>query len=60
MISDFLERLKALLPTLRSQCERDEDFLAEAIDIDDLERRVRVLETRGRHGSDVAVGLGLW
>ena len=34
---------------------------AEALDIYDLERRMREIDARGRHPtSDVALGFGLW
>ena len=45
---------------MQSQRERDDAYLAEAMDIDDLERRLRELDARGRHTGDVAFGLGLW
>jgi hypothetical protein len=60
-MSNFLEFLKALLPSLQSQRERDESYLAEAQNIADLEQRIRELETRGRNViSDLPRGLGLW
>jgi hypothetical protein len=46
---------------MQSQRERDEAYLAEALDIYDLERRLREIDARGRHAtSDVAFGFGLW
>jgi Protein of unknown function (DUF3563) len=57
---NFFKLFKALLPSTQSQRERDEAYLAEAMDIDDLERRLREIDARGRHTSDVAFGLGLW
>ena len=60
-MSNFIEILKALLPSMQSQRERDESYLAEALDVADLEQRMRDLEARGRHAtSDVPFGLGLW
>ena len=60
-MSNFLKLLKALVPFLQSQRERDETYLAEALDLDDLERRVRKIEARGRHAtSEVPLGLGQW
>lgn len=60
-MSSFLKLLKALVPFMQSQLERDETYLAEALDLVDLERRVRVLEAKGRHAtsdvrSDLACG----
>ena len=60
-MSNFLKLLKGLVPSIPSQRERDEAYLAEALDIADLERRIRELETRSHHAtSDVPFGLGLW
>jgi hypothetical protein len=60
-MSNFLRLLKALVPSMPSQRERDEAYLAEALDIYDLERRLREIDARGRHAtSDVAFGFGLW
>ena len=60
-MSNFLRLLKALVPSMPTQRERDEAYLAEALDIYDLERRMREIDARGRHPtSDVALGLGLW
>ena len=42
--------LKRLLPTIESQQERDEAYLAEAVDLHDLERRMRAIDERGRRG----------
>ena len=44
----LLSFLKSLLPTLPSPVERDEAYLAQAVDICDLERRVREIDERGR------------
>lgn len=60
-MSNFLKLLKGLVPFMPSQRESDETYLAEALDIADLERRIREIEARGRHAtSDVPFGLGLW
>ncbi len=40
--------LKSFLPTIESQKERDEAYMAEAVDIYDLERRMREIDERGR------------
>jgi tRNA A-37 threonylcarbamoyl transferase component Bud32 len=39
---------QALFPSLQSQSEIEEAYLAEAIDTEDLERRLREIERRGR------------
>lgn len=50
--------LKRLLPAIESQHERDEAYLAEAIDLHDLERRMRVIDERGRRGpASIALAL---
>ena len=59
--SSFLKLLKALLLSTRPEGERDEAYLAEAMDIYDFERRLREIDARGRHPTcAVAFGLGLW
>ena len=51
----------ALVFFMRSQRERDESYLAEAMDLYDLERRIRQVEARGREAtSDAPLRLGLW
>jgi Protein of unknown function (DUF3563) len=40
--------LNALFPSLRSQAEIEEAYLAEAVDTEDLERRLREIERCGR------------
>jgi hypothetical protein len=43
---------------IQSQRERDEAYLADATDLNDLERRMRAIDQRGRRGLPaVAVGL---
>jgi hypothetical protein len=60
-MSNFLRLIKALIPSLRSQHECDEAYLAEAVDIYDLERRMREIDARGRSArGDVTFGLGPW
>ena len=59
-MSTFCRLIKALLPAMRSQKERDEAYLAEAVDIYDLERRMREIDSRGRYpasGSTYSLGL---
>ena len=58
---NFLSLLKALVPSMPMQRERDEAYLAEALDIYDLERRMREIDAKGRHPTgDFALGFGLW
>jgi hypothetical protein len=54
----MLNFLKSLLPTVESQRERDEAYLASAVDIYDLERRMHEIDERGRtNWSPIAHGL---
>jgi hypothetical protein len=55
----LLNLLKSLLPTIESQQERDEDYLAGAVDICDLERRMHDIDERGR-GNVMPIALGLY
>jgi hypothetical protein len=48
-MSAILRLIKALLPSFPSQHDRDEAYLAEAVDIYDLERRMREIDARGRN-----------
>jgi hypothetical protein len=50
-MSKFIELIKALAPFFKSQEAVDQAYLAEAIDIIDLERRMRVIDGRDRHSS---------
>jgi len=47
-MNQFREFLKALIPHIETQAERDEAYLAQAIDIYDLERRMEELDRRRR------------
>jgi len=47
-MSSLIALLQSLLPNSRSQQERDEAYLAESIDIYDLERRMRALDQQSR------------
>jgi hypothetical protein len=55
---NFSDFLKTLLPSAEAMHERDERYLAEAVDIYDLERRMREIDTRS-HGHAPGVLLGL-
>ncbi len=50
-MTNLLNFLAALMPTVESQNERDEAYLAGAVDIFDLERRMRLIDSRGRYPS---------
>jgi Protein of unknown function (DUF3563) len=57
-MTNLLNFLKSLLPTIESQTERDEAYMAGAVDIYDLERRMREVDGRGRnHWAPVTYGL---
>ena len=57
-MSTLFSFLKHVLPVIQSQRERDEAYLAAATDLNDLERRMRAIDQRGRRGLPaVAVGL---
>jgi hypothetical protein len=43
-MSKLTERIKALLPTFKSQKARDEAYLNDSVDICDLERRMRQID----------------
>jgi len=47
-MTKLLNLLKTLLPTIESQTERDEAYMADAVDIYDLERRMREIDEHGR------------
>ena len=59
-MSKLLELIKALIPTIEPQNVRDEAYMAESVDIYDLERRMREIDRRGRNTShDLTFSLGL-
>ena len=58
--SALFSLIRHLIPNIQSQEERDEVYLAEAVDIYDLERRIREIDGRGRHShATPMLGLGL-
>jgi len=60
-MSTFIELIRAIVRSLDSPHEPDEAYLAAAVDIQDLERRMRAIDSRGRQvPTDVALGVGLW
>ena len=57
-MTPILQFLKSLLPVAESQRDRDEAYLAESVDIHDLERRMRSIDERGRNrNGGIALGL---
>jgi Protein of unknown function (DUF3563) len=58
-MSSLLQLLHSLLPTVESQTERDEAYLADATDLHDLERRMRSIDQRGRN-RDAGITQGLY
>lgn len=58
IMTKLLNLLKSLLPAIESQKERDEAYMADAVDIYDLERRMREIDERGRRNwSPIVHGL---
>jgi hypothetical protein len=47
-MTNLLKLLKSLLPSVESQRDRDEAYMAASVDIYDLERRMREIDERGR------------
>jgi hypothetical protein len=43
-MSTLIEHIKALLPIFKSQHSRDEEYLCGAVDMVDLERRMRLVD----------------
>jgi hypothetical protein len=57
-MSKLLRLIKALTPSIEPRRVRDEAYLAESVDIYDLERRMREIDYRGQNGSG-SFSLGL-
>jgi hypothetical protein len=47
-MTNLMKLLKSFLPGIESQKDRDEAYMAGAVDIYDLERRMREIDERGR------------
>lgn len=57
-MTTLLNILKSLRPSIESQQERDAAYMAGAVDLNDLERRMREVDARGRtNWSPIAYGL---
>ena len=57
-MSHFVEFIKTLVPHIPSQQQRDAQYLSEAVDIYDVERRIFEIDHRDVHAQDQACGLG--
>ena len=59
-MSKFLGLIQAMLPQIEPQQARDQAYLAQSVDIYDLERRMREIDQRGRcAANDLTFSLGL-
>ena len=59
-VSKLLSLFQAILPEIEPQQARDQAYLAESVDIYDLERRMREIDQRGRSAAnDLTFSLGL-
>ena len=59
-MSKLLGLIQAMLPSAEPEFARSEAYLAQSVDIYDLERRMREIDERGRHGgNDLTFSLGL-
>ena len=59
-VSKLLSLFQAILPEIEPQQARDQAYLAESVDIYDLERRMREIDQRSRSaGGDLTFSLGL-
>lgn len=59
-MSSFCGFIKALIPQVETQQDRDEAYLAQSVDLHDLERRMREVDARGRADvRGVALSIGL-
>jgi hypothetical protein len=47
-MSSLIELLQSLVPHIPDEAERDQAYLNHAVDLQDLERRLREVEARGR------------
>lgn len=58
-MSTLRKFIQALLPSVPSPRETGEAYLAESVDIYDLERRMREIDARGRDRSEWPT-VGIW
>ena len=60
IVSKLFGLIQALLPEVEPQQARDQAYLAQSVDIYDLERRMREIDQRGRGAAnDLTFSLGL-
>jgi len=60
IVSRLFGLIQAILPEIEPQQARDQAYLAESVDIYDLERRMREIDERGRcAANDLTFSLGL-
>lgn len=57
-MSHFVEFIKTLVPHIPSQQQLDEEYLCEAVDIYDVERRIAELDHRSMQPLNQVCGLG--
>ena len=55
-MSQLTALLKSFVPHMPSQQERDEEYLSEAVDVYDVERRMWEIDHRAAHAFSPAVG----
>jgi hypothetical protein len=56
-MSNLIERIKALLPTFKGPKARNEAYLNDAVDMCDLERRMRLVDrAKDAHARSLAFG----
>ena len=59
-MSKLLGLIQAILPEIEPQQARDQEYLAQSVDIYDLERRMREIDQRSRSSAnDLTFSLGL-
>lgn len=51
-MSLFTQLIKAIQPMFRSQKDLDDQYLADAVSVYDLERRMRAIDQRGHLSQD--------
>ena len=60
IVSRLFGLIQAILPEIERQQARDRAYLAQSVDIYDLERRMREIDQRGRcAANDLTFSLGL-
>jgi Protein of unknown function (DUF3563) len=57
-MSHFVEFIKTLVPHFPSQQQQDAQYLSEAVDIYDVERRIWEIDHRGAQSRSQAYSLG--